>query len=126
MAFKTNPKYLGLYLYRVTGEPEQVHTCDSISVLSGREKLFFIINKHGNREYIDYQHLLASPTVKLTKPHPCLTRKYVKYEFCEAMKCDFLEINECYAVSPLQCPYTAKQFHKWLQNNNFEIVKKGK
>lgn len=48
-------------------------------------------------------------------------RKYKKYEFCKDMHCSYLVLNKC--VVNDWCNYTAKGFHKWLKENNFEILK---
>jgi len=45
---------------------------------------------------------------------------YEKNEFCKAMKCIFFDGN---CKSKPVCIYTARQFHHWLQDNNFSIIK---
>jgi len=63
-------------------------------------------------------------------------RHYKKYEFCKAEGCNFLRRSnidgQLYCRAGLQtnpyepyinCPFSAKKFHEWLQENNFKIVK---
>ena len=58
--------------------------------------------------------------------------EYEKYEFCKAVKCECfitesikLHIEEaCIFSYPRDCIYTAKEFHKWLKENDFRIIKK--
>ena len=52
-----------------------------------------------------------------------MPKKYKKYEFCKNVKCFYHDdhLNKCLGMS---CIKTAKEFHKWLKKNNFEIVKK--
>jgi hypothetical protein len=47
--------------------------------------------------------------------------EYKKYEFCKAVKCPYLT-SKC-EVAEILCRYTAKDFHKWLKQNNFIIIK---
>ncbi len=46
---------------------------------------------------------------------------YEKYEFCRSMNCPYL--TESTICNIYGCFYTAKQFHHWLQENNFKIIK---
>lgn len=67
-------------------------------------------------------------------PHPYIggipVRPYIKYEFCRAMECPFLisvtgmhwSQSLCYQ-DPENCHHTAKEFHSWLTNNGFAIIK---
>ena len=45
---------------------------------------------------------------------------YKKYEFCKSVNCSGLHNNKCCVHG---CCHTAKHFHKWLQENNFKIIK---
>ena len=49
-------------------------------------------------------------------------REYGKYEFCKAMKCPALKDNLC-LTDPEVCVFSAKEFHIWLKENNFKLVK---
>lgn len=54
-------------------------------------------------------------------------REYQKYEFCESVKCKALAYSlsntpQCGRYSDT-CIKTAKQFHQWLVDNGFKIVK---
>ena len=53
-------------------------------------------------------------------------REYRKYEFCDAERCRFLSAdrNRCLVSQAGNCPFTAKEFHHWLKDSWFEIVKK--
>ena len=59
-------------------------------------------------------------------------RKYSKYEFCKSVNCNQLipesktyGINECCMFkNDHDCIFTAKEFHRWLKDNGFEIMKK--
>ena len=46
--------------------------------------------------------------------------EYEKYEFCKSVNCYGLHNNKCCVHG---CCHTAKHFHKWLQENNFKIIK---
>ena len=46
--------------------------------------------------------------------------EYKKYEFCRSIDCTGLHNNKCCIHG---CCHTAKYFHKWLQENNFKIIK---
>lgn len=46
---------------------------------------------------------------------------YTKYEFCISVKCPMLVDNKC-TVDADQCVCTAKEFHKWLNRNQFLII----
>lgn len=48
-------------------------------------------------------------------------REYQKHEFCLAMKCSWFQHGVC-TLKP-GCAYTARQFHYWLKDNEFEIIK---
>ena len=50
--------------------------------------------------------------------------KYKKNEFCKDVGCIFFYKNKCIKNPPECCCKTAKEFHKWLKKNDFEIVKK--
>lgn len=52
-------------------------------------------------------------------------REYQKYEFCKAIKCPSLKDNIC-NIDPEVCLYSAKEFHIWIKENNFKIVKDNK
>lgn len=49
--------------------------------------------------------------------------KYKKYEFCKDIDCYYYEPSECTTLHPFMCPYSAKQFHKWLKEQGYIIVK---
>ena len=46
---------------------------------------------------------------------------YGKHEFCKSMNCPYL--TPATTCDICGCFYTAKQFHHWLQENNFKIIK---
>jgi len=52
-------------------------------------------------------------------------QSYQKYEFCEAMKCSYLDAGPigCH-ISDGNCVYAAKEFHSYLTENGFEIVRR--
>ncbi len=50
-----------------------------------------------------------------------MEREYEKYEYCKAIGCPAIEYGEKCCISG--CIYTARQFHEWLKENNFKIVK---
>lgn len=50
-------------------------------------------------------------------------RAYHKHEFCRDVRCPGLAGDKCNAPTAF-CPLTAKQFHEWLRDNGFEIIKK--
>jgi len=54
-------------------------------------------------------------------------REYQKYEFCKAVKCPDLMKGRCILGKdyPSFCVYSAKSFHKWLEENGFKIIKDG-
>lgn len=47
--------------------------------------------------------------------------EYQEYEFCKAKKCWKYFENKCLDIG---CQYTAKEYHKWLKENSFKIIKK--
>jgi len=55
--------------------------------------------------------------------------KYKKYEFCTSKGCIGVQWEngklDC-TMLPDECLFTAKEFHRWLRDNGFEIVKKEK
>lgn len=51
-------------------------------------------------------------------------REYRKYEFCKDIACFELGENNNCQETPDKCTKTAKEFHHWLNENGFEIVKK--
>lgn len=53
-----------------------------------------------------------------------MSREYKKYEYCKAIGCSGIEYSDKCCTSG--CFYTAKDFHKWLKENNFKIVKENK
>lgn len=53
-----------------------------------------------------------------------MSEEYKKYEYCKAVGCPCIEYAEQCCISG--CIYTAKDFHKWLKENNFKIVKEDK
>ena len=54
------------------------------------------------------------------------TREYKKYEFCKAVKCCNFNNNKCdhKGKRNIMCNRTAKEFHHYLKENNFRIVKR--
>ena len=48
--------------------------------------------------------------------------EYQDHEFCTSVNCLWHHCSGCDKDSK-NCVYTAKEFHKWLKNNGFEIVK---
>ena len=52
---------------------------------------------------------------------------YKKYEFCKSVNCSGLYYENCSGLYNKCCVHgcyhTAKHFHKWLQENNFKIIK---
>ena len=60
-----------------------------------------------------------------------MERKYQKYEFCEDVRCQWLVKRLMCDVPTMKCnqrtincPYTAKEFHKWWVANGFQLTKK--
>lgn len=58
-------------------------------------------------------------------------RHYNQFEYCKACGCNRLvgkntqeERIQCKISTNDRCPKSAKQFHAWLKNNGFLIVKK--
>lgn len=58
---------------------------------------------------------------------PAATEKplYQKFEFCRSVNCGFLQNDKCIVRSDRGCIFTAKAFHSWIKDNNFEITKIG-
>ena len=58
-----------------------------------------------------------------------MSREYGKYEFCKAVDCEYhypknrFEAENCSVPISSYCPLTAKEFHQWLKENGFKIVK---
>jgi len=56
-----------------------------------------------------------------------LNTPYKKYEFCTSKGCIGVQMEngklDC-PMLPEECLFTAKEFHRWLRDNGFEIVKK--
>ena len=50
-----------------------------------------------------------------------MEREYEKYEYCKDIDCPCIEYTKECCISG--CDYTAKDFHEWLKENNFKIVK---
>lgn len=73
---------------------------------------------HRDERIVNNRSLLNTEKqrIKLSK------RKYKKYEFCRSVKCPSL-IKNCKSRN-IDCKFTAKDFHKWLKENNFEILKR--
>lgn len=54
-------------------------------------------------------------------------RPYRKNEFCMAVCCSWLDsITKSCLDKENNCAWTAKEFHKWLKENNYRIVKNEK
>lgn len=51
------------------------------------------------------------------------TREYRKYEFCENVGCPTIKNGGKCRIEPSMCWCTAKEFHHWLNENGFKIVK---
>jgi hypothetical protein len=53
--------------------------------------------------------------------------KYKDHEFCKDIKCLQFYDGECTKKTPTilssNCVHSAKDFHKWLKNNGYEIIK---
>jgi UDP-N-acetyl-D-mannosaminuronic acid transferase (WecB/TagA/CpsF family) len=51
-------------------------------------------------------------------------QEYQKYEFCRDMECDNLYNQaSCVVDDPYGCVFTAREFHHWLKENGYRIVK---
>jgi hypothetical protein len=54
-------------------------------------------------------------------------QEYQKYEFCRAFEpdgaCIDLVDGKCTVQADFDCQYTAKELHRWLQDNGYRIVK---
>jgi len=48
--------------------------------------------------------------------------EYPKYEFCKSIGCIRLKDNKCMAED-YRCIKRAKEFHTWLKNNDYKIVR---
>lgn len=95
----------------------------------------YLIKEISGDTYIIY---LLSKMIELSKSgDPQETDIYYKKrEFCKAMDCDALELMEIAKEKNLNveivkrlhckktCPFTAWEFHDWLQENGFIIMKK--
>ena len=53
---------------------------------------------------------------------PRTRTRYQKYEFCDTIDCPGMRNGKC-QVKQEDCIRTAKEFHHWLSDNGFEIVK---
>ena len=51
------------------------------------------------------------------------TREYEKYEFCSNIRCGFFHHIEIKCLNKHRCIFSAKDFHHWLKDNGFKIVK---
>ena len=57
--------------------------------------------------------------------------EYQKHEFCKDIKCNqFIPESKKHGITEScmfshdsDCIHTAKEFHKWLKENNFKLVK---
>lgn len=49
-------------------------------------------------------------------------REYQDHEFCKAINCKYFFEDEDKCI--YHCQYTAKEFHQWLKENNFKLIKK--
>ena len=52
-----------------------------------------------------------------------IAKEYEKYEFCRAVDCAAIRNYSTCRTDDGMCFYTAKTFHKWLEDNGFKIVK---
>ena len=50
--------------------------------------------------------------------------EYKKYEFCKDINCPCLISGNCIVQHIDECLYTAKEFHKWLNKNDYKIIKR--
>lgn len=48
---------------------------------------------------------------------------YGKYEFCKSVGCTLLLNGKCNVEYDSHCIYRAKEFHNWMKDNEFKIVK---
>jgi hypothetical protein len=44
-------------------------------------------------------------------------------EFCRDMDCEYLYKQKSCVVYKIYCTHTAKEFHHWLRDNGYRIVK---
>lgn len=54
-----------------------------------------------------------------------MEQEYKKREFCIDVECPVIKNEHRSAICKDNCQCTAYDFHDWLINNNFKIVKKG-
>lgn len=52
-----------------------------------------------------------------------MKQEYKKYEFCKAVSCIHIINSDRCHMKEWDCPWTAKEFHKWLKDKSFKIVK---
>jgi hypothetical protein len=50
-------------------------------------------------------------------------QEYQKHEFCRSVKCLDFRNGKCWAQVDEDCLMTAKEFHHWLKENGFKVVK---
>lgn len=50
-------------------------------------------------------------------------REYQKYEFCKAVNCPVIKNQSTCEIGSIMCIRTAKEFHLWLKDNGYKIVK---
>ena len=76
------------------------------------------------QEYLDIFHLEVDRLKQCVEWLESLQEQsqitYEKYEFCKSVNCTGLHNNKCCVHG---CCHNAKHFHKWLQENNFKIIK---
>ena len=53
-------------------------------------------------------------------------RRYEKYEYCKAVDCHGISNASRCCLKDGDCDRTAKEFHIWIEENGFEIVKAAK
>ncbi|NDY73962.1 hypothetical protein [Desulfobacter hydrogenophilus] len=52
-------------------------------------------------------------------------KEYQRHEFCRVVGCPGLSDDKCTAPGAF-CLFTARQFHEWLQDNGYRIIKPSK
>jgi len=51
-------------------------------------------------------------------------QEYGKHEFCREIWCEHLyNLKTCAVGQDMHCSFTAKEFHRWLLDNGYRVVK---
>lgn len=81
-------------------------------------------------KHIGYQHFAMQPADVVKRVIRMAwqasrenMQEYQKHEFCKKSECDDLRDGKCQAQIDQDCWYTAKEFHHWLKENGYRIVK---